>query len=159
MTLRAQAEQALAATAPFSDGCERIDCHDGGKQLTCDLLALDRLACAIESLSVRSAALAGVSIDGLKKIAEQLARRLTYLLEPVTPVEADAEQCVVQLRSNPPQQDERGRSYYELLVNKEGRITLCRFSKQAGSPREIIPAQLTREVLLRLVGDLETCAA
>ncbi len=159
MTLRAQAEQALNSIAAFADGREQITCLEAGQQLRCDLSGLDRMACAIELFEVQSAAIAGASIDRLKSIAETLSKRLTYLLEPISPIETDAHQCIVQLRSNPPQQNESGRSYYELLVATGGHLRLCRFTKEPGNPRRAIPAQFTREVLLRLVSDFASCSA
>ena len=59
----------------------------------------------------------------------------------------------MQLRSSPPQRDDDGRSYYELIVRRGGEITLARFRKENGSPRQSVVTTLTREVLLRLVGD------
>ena len=56
------------------------------------------------------------------------------------------------MRSNPPKKDEQGTSYYELLVRREG-LSLCRWNKQTGDVRVQLPANVTREVLLRLIGD------
>ena len=74
-------------------------------------------------------------------------------MEPISPIEIDAQGCVVQLRSNPPQRDDDGRSYYELLVRRGGEIALARYRKENGDARQPIAATVTREVLLRLVGD------
>jgi hypothetical protein len=63
----------------------------------------------------------------------------------------------VQLRSNPPQRDDDGRSYYELIVARGGHIALKRYRKGNGNARQPITATVTREVLMRLVGDF--CAA
>ena len=82
-----------------------------------------------------------------------LAAKLTYLMEPISPIEIDAHGCLVQLRSNPPQRDDDGRSYYELLVRRGGEITLARYRKENGDARRPIAATVTREVLVRLVGD------
>ena len=71
----------------------------------------------------------------------------------VYPIEIDHDQCVVQLRSNPPQKDETGTSYYELHVAGGGLLSLCRYVKEPGAPRRPIAAQVTREVFLRLVAD------
>ena len=59
----------------------------------------------------------------------------------------------MQLRSNPPQRDDDGRSYYELIVRRGGEIALTRYRKENGNARQQIAATVTREVLLRLVGD------
>ena len=93
------------------------------------------------------------SLDELKAISETLTGKLTYLLEPIGVVEADADRCSVQLRSNPPQKGEDGTSYYELMVRRGGDITLSRYSKKPGQLRQIVPAHVTREVLGRLADD------
>jgi hypothetical protein len=59
----------------------------------------------------------------------------------------------VQLRSSPPQQGDDGTSYYELMVRRGGDITLSRYQKQPGQIRQIVPANVTREVLQRLAED------
>jgi hypothetical protein len=153
MSLRIRADAVLSSIASFQDGEWLVECDDAGCALRCRLTALDTLGCAFQSFEVQSDALSSASMDRLRQVAEALSRRLTYLLEPISPIEVDAEQCVVQLRSNPPQKDENGTSYYELLVAAGGRLSLCRFNKAAGNPRHAIPAQVTREVFLRLVAD------
>ena len=94
------------------------------------------------------------SVAELRKISDDLASRLTYLLEPVGAIEQDADQCIVQMRSQPPAKDDDGTKYYELLVRK-GDLTLCRFQKRPGSVRQRVPAVLTQEVVVRLAGDLD----
>jgi hypothetical protein len=59
------------------------------------------------------------------------------------------------MRSNPPQKDEHQTSYYELVVRRGGEIALCRYVKEPGEARRTVPACVTREVLLRLIGDFE----
>src|SRR5690606_42816 len=124
-----------------------------GQRLVCELAALEQMGCAFTRLTVSSDVLADASPQRLKDLGEVLSKRLHYLLEPISPIEFDAEQCVVQPRYNPPQRDEAGSSYYELLVRRGGDISLCRYLKHKGQPREVAAAQVTREVLLRLVGD------
>jgi hypothetical protein len=158
MTLQAQAQAALDSLPFFSTGPRAIDCQDGGERLHSELVAHEQLALAFERLEVVSAPLAEAPMDRLKIVAEDLSHRLTYLLEPISPVEVDAEQCIVQLRSNPPQRNENGASYYELLVQRGGRLSLCRWTKAVGSARQIVPAQVTREVFLRLVTDFSAAS-
>jgi hypothetical protein len=90
---------------------------------------------------------------GVKQVAERLAKQLTYLLEPIRPIETDAEQCVVQMRSSPPRRDEDRSTYYELQVRKGGALSLCRYEKAPGDVRRPIAMQLTREVFRRLLED------
>ena len=61
------------------------------------------------------------TIDQLKDIANALSKQLSYLLESISPIEVDDEACIVQMRSNPPQKDDDGTRYYELVVAR-GRV-------------------------------------
>jgi len=141
---------------------DRIQALQGAARLSVDLpagtlesqiAAVDAIGCAVESLTYRTDKLAGATIAQLKKLSDNLTKRLTYLLEPIGALEADAESCTVQMRSSPPQQGEDGSSYYELLVRRGGEISLCRYAKTPGQPRRTIPAQVTREVFTRLAED------
>ena len=113
------------------------------------------LAVAFQTLRVTTPELANASSDSLERMAKALSERLTYLMEPIRPIEIDADACIAQLRSSPPQSDDDGRSYYELTVRRGGEISLHRFRKEPGTPRQNIAANVTREVLLRLADDFE----
>jgi hypothetical protein len=158
MTLTEQTRTSLAAVPSFAGGEKTLAVDHDGLHLTCDLTALDTLACEFTRFAVRADKLAATTIEQLKRVSETLAARLTYLLEPISPVEVDSQQCVVQLRSNPPQRDADRTSYYELLVRRGGELSLCRWTKQTGDVRQALAAQVTREVLLRLVGDFAAVA-
>ncbi len=114
---------------------------------------LDRFAAACRVLRVESGRLAEATLSQLQDMASQLASQLTYLLEPVSPIESDGESCSVQMRSNPPQRGDDGTRYYELLVRRGGGIVLQRWHAPRGQSRQAIAAELTHEVLGRLVGD------
>lgn len=158
MSLVREVIRTLAPWPPFASGLQLLEAADTGQQLRCDLVALDTLACSFTSLKLASTTLAGAALDKLTAVANHLSRRLTYLLEPISPVEIDALGCLVQMRSNPPSKDADGTSYYELLVSRSGDLSLCRYSRAAGSSRTPIPAHVTREVLLRLVADFSAAA-
>lgn len=153
MSLSDKLRQELARLAPCSHGTAVAEAGDAGCRLRCELVALDTLACAFERLEVAIDALAGRPAQRLQAVAEALAKRLTYLLEPISPIEVDAEHCVVQMRSHPPQKDESTTSYYELLVARTGQISLVRYVRPTGAPRSVVPAHVTREVLYRLADD------
>jgi hypothetical protein len=159
MTLKGQLQQALAGIPLFSSGEHLLEISLGAQELKCQLVALDSLACSFTKLALRADTLAAMPLDGLKRAAEQLSSRLTYLLEPISPIEVDAHGCLVQMRSNPPQKDADLTSYYELLVSRSGELSLCRFSRAPGEQRQIIPAQVTREVLARLAADFSAVAS
>jgi len=158
MTLKSQLQTALANLAPFAQGSQSIAASEAGQRLQADVVALDALALSFDHFMLTSSPLATASLDQLKKVADNLSRRLTYLLEPISPIEVDADQCVVQLRSNPPQRDDNGTRYYELLVRRGGELSLRRYQKEPGGVRGTIPAHVTREVFLRLADDFSAAA-
>jgi hypothetical protein len=158
MTLKSQLQTTLADLAPFAQGSQSIAVSEAGQRLSADVVALDALALSFDHFALTSIPLAAASLDQLKKVADALSKRLTYLLEPISPIEVDADQCVVQLRSNPPQRDDNGTRYYELLVRRGGELSLRRFQKEPGGVRGTIPAHVTREVFLRLADDFSAAA-
>jgi hypothetical protein len=157
VTTAVQNELARLSTAGnFASGPERLAADVAQGRIECELVALDALACRFERLSLLTDKLASASVDDLKKLGAALSKRLNYLLEPIGTIEVDGESCTVQLRSNPPQKDDDGASYYELLV-KRGEIRLVRYNKPRGEARRAVPATVTREVFLRLAADF--CSA
>ena len=152
MSIRQDIEREMKRIGAVSGrGLLQVDCDAG--RIEADLLAVDAIGCSFQTLGLSTSKLAGASIDSLKAISDTLIGKLTYLLEPIGLVEADADRCSVQLRSNPPQKGEDETSYYELMVRRGGDITLSRYSKKAGQLRQIVPAHVTREVLGRLADD------
>jgi hypothetical protein len=117
----------------------------------------DAIAGSFTSIQYHATALDKLSGAELTRFADGLAARLTYLLEPISTIEADPD--VVQLRSNPPsQENDRARCYFELLA-RTGVLSLARYRKAIGMPRETVPMQLTHEVLSRLLVDFNSAAA
>src|SRR5262245_6887682 len=151
MTLQHQLEQQLSNLG--SGGSAMVAANDGPRQLSCDVAERNSLAVSFNNLRLQTAELASADAPRLERIGKALADRLTYLMEPIAPIEVDAGACTVQLRSSPPQRDDDGRSYYELMVRRGGEIALARYRKENGDARRQIAATVTREVLLRLVGD------
>ena len=158
MTLTQNLQQAFDNISLFSSGEQLIQVDDAAGRLECRLVALDTLACSFTRLALSAPKLSGLSTDGLKQTAERLSARLTYLLEPISPIELDSQGCVVQMRSAPPQKDADRTSYYELLVSRSGELSLVRYMRVSSQPRDVIPAQVTREVLLRLASDFVVAA-
>jgi hypothetical protein len=155
MNLHQQFERELANIG--SGGAATVAVEAQPRTLTCDIVERNALAVSFNQLRVATAELASADAAKLERIGKALAARLTYLMEPISPIEIDADACVVQLRSNPPQRDDDGRSYYELLVRRGGEIALTRYRKENSGARRPITATVTREVLLRLARDF--CAA
>jgi hypothetical protein len=151
MTLQKIFEQELTKLGSGASAC--LLASEAPREIRCDVLERNQLAVSFNRLALATPELADAKVSDLERIAKSLAERLTYLMEPVAPIEIDAGACVVQMRSNPPQRDDDGRSYYELLVRRGGEISLCRYRKESGAGRQQIPAHVTREVVLRLVSD------
>jgi len=152
MTIRAEIERELSRLQAASGrGLLSVDLPSG--RLEADLLAVEPIGCTFQTLAYITSRLATASLEELKAISQSLTERLTYLLEPIGLIEADADRCSVQLRSSPPQKGEDATSYYELLIRRGGDISLSRYSKRPGQMREIVPAHITREVLARLSDD------
>ena len=111
MDLQKKAQQALAGM-PSGAGRRTLRVQEGNQTLTCELtveiVQLDSLAVQFTDITLATDTLAGKSTDELKALADQLSKRLTYLLEPISPIETDPSGATVQLRSNPPQKDEDG---------------------------------------------------
>jgi hypothetical protein len=158
MSIRTEIERELKRIqAVAGRGLLQVDC-DGGR-VEADLIAVDAIGCSFQTLAFSTSKLAGASLDQLKSVSQSLTSRITYLLEPIGLVEADSDRCSVQLRSNPPQKGDNGTSYYELMVRRGGDITLSRYSTKTGQLRQIIPANVTREVLGRLADDFVAAVA
>ncbi len=153
-TLRNELHQLSADPSRSMPTSLTADTPEG--RISAQLVDVDALACAFQDLAFQTDRLANTSVDELKKVCETIAKKLHYLLEPIQAVEVDADACVVQMRSIPPQKDEDGTSYYELLARRGGQIQLCRYNKQRGAERQVVPATVTREVFVRLAIDLST---
>ncbi|MEX0703930.1 MAG: hypothetical protein WD069_17655 [Planctomycetales bacterium] len=129
----------------------------GPVDVAIDFVAVDRLGCALRQLRLRVPALAGCDTDKLTEWAEALSRRVTYLLEGLGPIEIDKNAGQVLVRSNPPDQQPTGSSYYEVLLQSDtsGNFSLRRYQAVKGAPgRTQVDVQVTHEVLLKLVDDL-----
>ena len=152
MSIRLEIERELKRIqAVTGRGLLQVQTVEG--RVEADLVAVDAIGCSFQTLAYSTDKLAGATLDQLRTISQLLTEKLTYLLEPIGVVEADSDRCSVQLRSNPPQKNDDGTTYYELMVRKGGDITLSRYSKKPGQLRQIVPAQVTREVLGRLADD------
>jgi len=137
---------------PGLDGAN-VEAADEGDRLRVRIDQSGPLALSCWELRLTTQRLAGASIAKVRQVAEAVTERVTYLLEPIQPIEADQEACVVQLRSVKP--DDRGgvQSYYEALVKTGGSISLQRYERQPGALRTSVAMTLTKEIIGRLADD------
>ena len=132
---------------------QSISLSEGQRTVRCEVDRSEPLAVTLTELSLQTPELANVTLAQLEAASRDLTAHVNYLLEPIAPIETDSEGCTVQMRSNPPQKDDNGYRYYELLLRRGGSASLRRYEKQAGQPRLPVPAVLTHEVVGRLIDD------
>lgn len=147
----------LAAAPGTSPGTVTVSDPAGRAELTLDVAAADRLSVALSEIRLGIPALATADAEALRDWAAEFSRRVTYLLEPIGPLEVDTQTGQVLVRSNPPQQQGSGTSYYEILLQSQagGNFTLRRFRAEKNPPsRQQVDMNLTHEVLCRLADDL-----
>jgi len=100
-----------------------------------------------------------LSIDELKAWGGRVASRLTYLMEPLSILEADPVGGEVVLRSQSPTPRDGRRSYYEAHLRKTGVLRFDRVTyDEAARKRRPVSCKFTNEVLERLVDDLVATA-
>ncbi len=122
-----------------------------------DLTQVDILGCAVRRITVRVPAINQAAFDVLKRWADALSQRITYLLEQLTPLEYDPQAGQVLIRSIQPDQLPDGAQYYEIILSSQGTgtFTLQRYRSVKGtSGRAPIDLQVTHEVLFKLCDDL-----
>lgn len=157
MSLQEQIHQSLAGLKGTEPSVPRtVGWSDGtGPAVEVDFIAVDTLGCAFRELRVTADELKDCAFDRLKTWAENLCRKVTYLLEHIGPLEADAEASTVLVRSTPPTKAPDQTTFYEMLVQAPGVLSLRRYARPAGhgdrQPRDM---QVTHEVLVRLVQDI-----
>jgi hypothetical protein len=127
----------------------------GGPTVEVDFTAVDSLGCAFRELRLSAEELKNVPFDRLRAWADELCRKVTYLLEHIGPLEADAEAQTVLIRSTPPTRQPDQTTFYEMLVQAPGRLNLRRYTRTGqNSNRQPCDMQTTHEVLVRLVSDI-----
>jgi hypothetical protein len=137
-----------------------VSAADGsGVSIAVDLLSVEMLGVSCEEIRLVAPALTGAAMDKLKAWAHGLCQRITYLLEPLGPLEYDAQANQVLIRSKPPDTSTApGQTkYYEVLLSSHGggRFSLRRYlMDRNGGHRAEAPLRLTHEQLAKLVNDL-----
>lgn len=128
-----------------------------GITIEIEFTQIDSLACAFRQITVHVPSMNQVPFSQLQKWAEALSRRITYLLEQVSPLEHDPQGGQVLIRSIRPDQLPDGTQYYEMVVSSRGTgtFTLQRYRSVKGTPgRTPIDLQVTHELLYKLCDDL-----
>lgn len=134
--------------------------NPGGMTLRIDFTVVDSLSCAFREMTLNVPALQTAAFSTLQTWAQNLSKRITYLLEQIAPLEIDPTAGEVLIRSTPPDQLPDGTQYYEIMLSQQaGAFVLKRFRSIKGTHgRTQVDLQVTHEVLFKLVDDLEATA-
>ena len=119
-------------------------------ELTCQFSRIDGLACGLSQLSATRKG-GPLGLAQRRRACDELVQKIHYLLEPVRVIEADED--AIQIRSDPPEDSDECRRYYELTALSD-RMVLTRYEKRANTPRRMVSCVITHEVLDRLIGDV-----
>lgn len=120
-----------------------------------DFTAVDRMSCSIRELRLQADCLENVSFDAVKEWADEICKRITYLLENMGPLEKDEKQQKVLVRSTPPGKKDGNTVFYEAILHAPSGVSLRRYrSDKDQSGREQIDMHCTHEALQKLVEDL-----
>lgn len=125
----------------------------GLAQVTVDIQTLERLGGELWEVVVTPER---TPVMLLTDHATGLAKRLTGLLESLSFVECDTLRGIAMLRSEQPMKHDQELSYYELLVEQNGKMNLRRYQNRIGGTRHQVPFVLTREALAKAIADLAT---
>lgn len=162
MSFRTDLSLALASLKGLSASTPSpIFLHNtSGMTLRIDFTVVDSLSCAFHELTLDVPALQTAAFATLQIWAQNLSKRITYLLEQIAPLEIDPNAGEVLIRSTPPDQLPDGTQYYEIMLSQQaGAFVLKRFKSIKGTPgRTQVDLQVTHEVLFKLVDDLEATA-
>lgn len=137
-----------------------VRAESGSDRLQLELTAIGSIGVAFDALEFATTRRPEWSADELTAWGERIARRVTYLMEPLKVLEIDANEGEVQIRSDAPTPRAELRSYYEIRLGRAGTCRLQRYVfDETTRRRQRASCQLTREVFERLVDDLAATAA
>ena len=159
MTLGSQALSALEEMKSFTDERRELTVQSDRWAIRAEVLAADRLSCSLGEIRLESRRPAKLSAEDLRAWGQRISQRVHYMLEAIEPVEIDAGQGQLLLRSTPPEKKKGSTFYYELLLESSGRLCFSRrrFDTHARS-RSAEPLHCTRELFEKLIDDLAATA-
>lgn len=122
-----------------------------------DFTSVNSMSCSLKEVRVNVPSLTQATFDKLKEWGQKLCQRVTYLLENIGPLEYDEDAGQVLIRSTPPEQNQAGTRFYEIILSSHsnGYFSLKRFEFQKGqNGRTQVDIQVTHEVLRKFIEDL-----
>lgn len=125
-------------------------------EISVEAIAVQPFACAVRELRVATGLPGATTMETLKRWANALCQRITYLLENLGPLEFDIDGQEVLIRSMPPVRTGGAQRYYEIRLTAltGGGFRLARYEAKPGDPRSLVPLELGMEQLVRLANDV-----
>jgi hypothetical protein len=160
MTLSRKIADAVDALPPVGPLPSLVEAEAGHSRLALNLTARGPVGIAFDGLDYAMTDRLDLSSNALRSWGDRLAARLTYLMEPLVVLEVDAQAGEAELRSQTPTPRGDRRSFYEVRLRREGSLHLRRIGfDDATRSRQVVPCQMTVEVLERLADDLSASLA
>jgi len=123
---------------------------EGDLEVRIHLADWDRLGCVLEKLEMK-----GPDGTRLKPDPIRMEKEINYLGEPLKIIELEKHCGRALLRSYPPRSEDGGPSFFELMVDPVEGLCFKRLAyDRILGKRYQTPVPLTRDTLLRLLGDL-----
>src|SRR3954463_12197287 len=155
MTLSRKIADAVESLTAATEMPQVVEAEAGAARLALNLTARGPVGIAFDGLDFALTDRADPPAHALRAWGERLAARLTYLMEPLVVLEVDAQAGEAELRSQAPTPRGELRSFYEVRLRREGSLHLQRIAfADATRRRQVVPCQMTVEVLERLADDL-----
>jgi hypothetical protein len=154
----------LAAAEPVfgDDAHETVTALDGSARATIEFFDHDRFSVTLRTLDIGGAQAETDVRAYLSARAAEIARRLSYLEEPLAVWELDGAERIAQLRSSPPQREGEEVSYWEVTLTA-GVQTGARMARYRWAPgmveREIVAYPATFALVGRMVDSLTAALA
>ena len=160
MTLSRKIADAVESLTAATEMPLLVEAEAGAARLALNLTARGPVGIAFDGLDYALADRRDLSADDLRKWGDRLAARLTYLMEPLVVLEVDAQAGEAALRSQAPTPRGDRRSFYEVRLRRQGSLHLQRIAfDETARRRQVVPCQMTVEVLERLADDLSASLA
>jgi len=149
---------ALAQLPTGDERFKRLAVHDGTNQAALEFFDCDRYSVTMSALEVGGGAFEGDTRAYLSACAAEIARRLSYLEEPLAVWELDGGERVAQLRSSPPQRDGDEVLYWEVTLSigaqPSARLLRCRWVPGMAE-REVVAYPAAFAVIGRMADSLD----
>jgi hypothetical protein len=155
MTLSQSVRRRVEERAPLVGQVEQILSSEGGLTIRCEVQEAQRLGCALTQIELVAESPTPCDAMELADRAQRICDKVSYLLEPLQPIEVDGLSRTALVRSRTPRKSEGAISYYELLTSCDHHTSLRRYCfDESQRKRRLVEFLLTNDQLELLLEDL-----